>query len=262
VDGRQLTQAIVEELAAVVAAVVGGDPQISDAPVDTSSVWNIRFNVQGAAKGTLNLAIPSTDASVFTGQILGFGDEVPEDAITDNLLESAKQAAGSLNVKEGSDGAHLTVVEPVMTMASPGGQATWVAAVIGTLTIRMAVTAAVEEVARAAAPQPAAPDPMPAPRQAPSIISQVPANLDLILDIDLPLWVRFGETMMTIQALSKVGPGATIELDRSPDDPVDVLGNDTVIARGEVVVVQGNYGVRVTEVVSAQERIRSMGPAN
>ena len=63
---------------------------------------------------------------------------------------------------------------------------------------------------------------------------------------------------MTLQALTKLGPGTTLDLERSPDDPVDVMVNNTVIARGEVVVVAGNYGVRVTEVVSASDRIRSM----
>jgi len=63
---------------------------------------------------------------------------------------------------------------------------------------------------------------------------------------------------MTLQALTKIGPGTTLDLERSPDDPVDMMVNNTVIARGEVVVVAGNYGIRVTEVVSPTERIRSL----
>ena len=87
----------------------------------------------------------------------------------------------------------------------------------------------------------------------------LPANLDVILDIDLPLAVRFGGTDMTIDALARLGPGALIDLGRSPDDPVDVLVNGRMVARGEVVVIGGNYGVRVTEVVSAADRLRSIG---
>jgi flagellar motor switch protein FliN/FliY len=86
----------------------------------------------------------------------------------------------------------------------------------------------------------------------------LPANLDVILDIDLPLAVRFGGTDMTIDALARLGPGALIDLGRSPDDPVDVLVNGRMVARGEVVVIGGNYGVRVTEVVSAADRLRSI----
>jgi len=84
-------------------------------------------------------------------------------------------------------------------------------------------------------------------------------NLDVILDIDLPLSVRFGTTDLTMDALTRLGPGALIDLGRTPDEPVDLLVNGRLVARGEVVVVSGNYGVRVLEVVSAADRLRSMG---
>jgi len=85
------------------------------------------------------------------------------------------------------------------------------------------------------------------------------ANLDVILDIELPLAVRFGQTEMTLYALSRLGPGSVIELDRALADPVDVLVNGRMIARGEVVVSGGNYGVRVTDVLSAADRIQMIG---
>ena len=86
----------------------------------------------------------------------------------------------------------------------------------------------------------------------------MPDNLELILDIDMPLTVRFGEATVSIDALSRLGPGSLVELSRQPDDPVDVLINGRLVARGEVVVVAGNYGVRVTQVVSADERMRTL----
>jgi flagellar motor switch protein FliN/FliY len=85
-----------------------------------------------------------------------------------------------------------------------------------------------------------------------------PHNLDLILDIDLPLTVRFGETDMTLLALTRLGPGSVIDLGRSPEDPVDILVNGRLVARGEVVVVSGNYGVRIVEVISAADRLRTV----
>ncbi len=84
------------------------------------------------------------------------------------------------------------------------------------------------------------------------------SNLEVILDIDLPLTVRFGETEMTLDSLTRIGPGSVIDLGRSPDDPVEILVNGRLVARGEVVVVSGNYGVRVHEVVSTADRLRSM----
>ena len=85
------------------------------------------------------------------------------------------------------------------------------------------------------------------------------SNLDLLLDIELPLSVRFGQAELTLQHLTRLGPGSVIDLHRSADEPVEVLVSGKVIARGEVVVVEGNYGVRVTEVVSTADRIRSLG---
>jgi len=84
-------------------------------------------------------------------------------------------------------------------------------------------------------------------------------NLDVILDIELPLAVRFGQTEMTLQALSRLGPGSVIELDRAIGDPVDVLVNGKMFARGEVVVAAGNYGVRITDVPSAADRLQMIG---
>jgi flagellar motor switch protein FliN/FliY len=63
---------------------------------------------------------------------------------------------------------------------------------------------------------------------------------------------------MSLDDLTKLGPGSMIDLGRSPDDPVDVLVNGRLVARGEVVVVAGNYGVRVLEVMSAPDRVRSL----
>jgi flagellar motor switch protein FliN/FliY len=83
-------------------------------------------------------------------------------------------------------------------------------------------------------------------------------TLDVIMDIDLPLVVRFGRTELPLKALTALGPGSVIDLGRSPDEPVEVLISNRVVARGEVVIVSGNYGVRVRDVVSPTERARSM----
>src|SRR5262245_19418154 len=83
-------------------------------------------------------------------------------------------------------------------------------------------------------------------------------TLDVIMDIDLPLVVRFGRTELPLKALTALGPGSVIDLGRAPDGPVDVLISNRIIARGEVVIVSGNYGVRVRDVVSPAERARSL----
>ena len=83
-------------------------------------------------------------------------------------------------------------------------------------------------------------------------------RIDVILDIDLPLTVRFGRTELPLKALTRLGPGSIIDLGRSPDDPVDLVVSNQVVAKGEVVIVGGNYGIRILDVVSQRERMRSV----
>lgn len=83
-------------------------------------------------------------------------------------------------------------------------------------------------------------------------------NLEMLLDVDLELSVSFGHTTLVLQEVLKLSSGSIVELNRSANDPVELLVNNAVVARGEVVVVDGNYGIRITEVVSARERIRSL----
>jgi len=84
-------------------------------------------------------------------------------------------------------------------------------------------------------------------------------NIDLILDVELEVAVSFGETQMPLRDVLKLGVGSVIELERGVNDPVTILVNEKPIARGEVVMVDGNYGVKVLEVESTADRIRSLG---
>ena len=83
------------------------------------------------------------------------------------------------------------------------------------------------------------------------------ARLDAVLDVDLPLVVRFGRAIMPLRTLADLGPGSVIDMGRSPDEPVELLVGERLIARGEVVIVGGNYGVRITEL--AGTRAQSSG---
>lgn len=82
--------------------------------------------------------------------------------------------------------------------------------------------------------------------------------LELIREVSMELAVSFGDTTMPLADVLELASGAIIELNRSVSDPVEVLVNDSVIARGDVVVVDGNYGVRITEIVSRRDRVRSL----
>ncbi|MGC4120564.1 MAG: flagellar motor switch protein FliN [Myxococcales bacterium] len=82
-----------------------------------------------------------------------------------------------------------------------------------------------------------------------------PRRLDLLLDVPLDLTVELGRSRMTIQDLLNLGPSSVIELDKVAGEPLDILVNERLIARGEAVVVNDKFGVRITDIVSPSERI-------
>jgi flagellar motor switch protein FliN/FliY len=85
------------------------------------------------------------------------------------------------------------------------------------------------------------------------------ATLDLLLDLELPVSVSFGTAQVTLQDALRYSAGSLIELERTVDDPVEIIVNDFVIARGEVVVVNGYYGVRIQQIASRRERLQTTG---
>ena len=84
-------------------------------------------------------------------------------------------------------------------------------------------------------------------------------DLELLFDIPLEIKVELGRARIHIQDLLKLAAGSTVKLVKLEGEPVDILANDTLIARGEVVVQREKYGIRVTEITSRLDRIRSFG---
>ncbi len=83
-------------------------------------------------------------------------------------------------------------------------------------------------------------------------------NLDFILDISLQVSVHVGGTKMLIKDLLQLGQGSIIELNKMAGEPMDVLVNDKLIARGEVVVVNDKFGIRLTDVMSLTDRVEQL----
>lgn len=101
--------------------------------------------------------------------------------------------------------------------------------------------------------QPAAFSPLPSH----SLPSTPPSGLDLILDVPLRVTVELGRARMEIREVLELGKGSVVELDKLAGEPVDMLVNGKLIARGEVVVIDENFGIRVTDIVSPLERVSS-----
>ena len=83
-------------------------------------------------------------------------------------------------------------------------------------------------------------------------------NLDTILDIPVTLSMEIGRTKISIRNLLQLNQGSVVELDRVAGEPLDVKVNGTLVAQGEVVVVNEKFGIRLTDVISAQERVRKL----
>jgi len=94
---------------------------------------------------------------------------------------------------------------------------------------------------------------------APSDVSPEDLKLDVILDVPVTVSMEIGRTQVNIRNLLQLNQGSVIELDRFAGEPMDVLVNGTLIAHGEVVVVNDKFGIRLTDVISPSDRVKKLG---
>jgi flagellar motor switch protein FliN len=265
---RAFGSALVEELAIVVGALIDAQAQVGPGAPLGGAQWNAEVLVEGAASGSFTLAIDADGANAITALMMGLEDQVPTEAVIDSLREVCSQAVSALSLKPIARGAKLRMgtLTAVGDLVPEGDWAVYAVAADGKLQAPLMV-GVWGSIAYAAEGQS---QPKPAPVAAPRATAPAaagdslrgldiaPERIDVILDIDLPLVVRFGRTELPLKTLTRVGPGSLIDLGRSPDDPVEILVSNRVVARGEVVIVSGNYGVRILDVVSPRDRMRSL----
>jgi flagellar motor switch protein FliN len=99
----------------------------------------------------------------------------------------------------------------------------------------------------------AAAKPSPAP-----VVTGDGSNLDLLLDVELDASLRFGQREMLLREILELRPGSVVELNRQLQEPAELLVGGRIIARGEVVIVDGNYGLRITDIVQPEKRLESL----
>jgi flagellar motor switch protein FliN/FliY len=117
----------------------------------------------------------------------------------------------------------------------------------------VSVTDAIDAATQQPAQQPAQPG------ESAAADAAAPANLDLLLDVVLEASLRFGQREMLLRDILELHPGSVIELDRRVQEPAELIVAGRVIAHGEVVIVDGNYGLRITDVAQASQRLESLG---
>ncbi len=106
-------------------------------------------------------------------------------------------------------------------------------------------------------PRPAADSTLP-PLVDPGMPRKDENGMELLLDISLPVTVELGRTRMMIRDILHLAPGSVLELDKLAGEPVDILINEKSIARGEVVVIDESFGVRLTSIVTPSERVAGL----
>ncbi len=251
----QFIQALVADLAAVVEAMGGSPVPVSTGTGVEGDGWNISLSVTGSLRGIVRLTLGADGVKSVLQVVLGPDADTSDGAAADLLRELAGQAISSLCLKDPYAQASVAIgtVEPGAVTAD---QTMLFALAVGGKVLDIAAGSSLEVMVPIQPPA----SPTTAPKAvAKSGMTSVPSsNLDVVLDIELPLSIRFGSTSMSIRSLSTLGPGSIVDMGRSPDDPVEVLVCGRVIARAEVVIVGGNYGIRITDLTSAADRIRAM----
>lgn len=98
----------------------------------------------------------------------------------------------------------------------------------------------------------------PKQRSAPTIIGLEDTGLEVLMDIPLEVTVELGRVKMAVRDVVELGSGSIVEIDKAAGEPVDVMVNGRLVARGEVVVIEDNFGVRITEILSQQDRLAKL----
>jgi flagellar motor switch protein FliN/FliY len=278
------------------ASVSEGLGQVVDiAALDTGSSVLLQFPFRSGFGGNLFFLLRKADAAALADLILG-GEGTPkedlEEADLDALKEAMTQVAGSgaptlsatLGVEVGFDPPKIKLVEQSslendmgLSEAYLGTGTIQVEGVLETpLRILLSVPLA-QEMARAEGEDAGVGKPVSAPATAyaapattaraatpPVSTAAVPPdirNIDLILDIEVEVMVRLGEAEMTLREIQQLRPGSIINLDKDTDAMVELVVNDKVIAKGELVVVgTDHFALRITEIEPPTERIRTLGP--
>ena len=237
-------EAWVEDLGAAVAALAGGSGQVSPGGSAVQQPWVA--TLQMPAGGSCVVLFDREGTAALGRAMSGSGADAPDAMMDEALRAAVADAVAAQASRPAQDRSMLTLgsLKPAdEPPAQAAGASTYTLTAPGMAApLRFAVKW-LEPGTEASLPVPS---------------DNIGSRIDVILDIDLPVVVRFGHTEMPLRALSKLGPGSVIELGRSPDDPVEILVSNRVVARGEVVIVGGNYGVRILDVTSQSERAHSL----
>jgi flagellar motor switch protein FliN len=233
-------------------------------PAAEGDLW-IMITASGSLRGEMSLRL--LPASVLRlGQIFMSEPPAPEAELTGDHREAAvellRQVSGIVST-EGKErwGEFQILVEAASAAPSwPAAATIWLRAgeptqPAGTIVLEFGLSAALiaqlrSEKNDASPSQPAEATTVSNPPAAPAVAEQNPGTLNLLMDVQLEMTLRFGAKKLLLRDVLDLNPGAVVELDRKVQEPVELLLDGKLIGRGEVVVIGGSYGLRITEVGS------------
>jgi flagellar motor switch protein FliN/FliY len=239
--------------AALFSQALAGEPELAESlpkPLGVGS-FGLSATITGDAEGRFAVVV---DGSILETPLMGEGMD-QKTGWMELLREAAGAAAGELLARTGrkcqvvkcDEVASESQVSHAFQLRS--GQRAW------TILVR-------DEVQMPGTERDAEPDAKTAAKgaskpggAAPPVLSP---GLELLLDVELEASLRFGSREMPLGEILDLGPGDVVELDRHVADPVDLIVGDKIVARGEVVLVNGNFGLRVTEVAEPRKRLESI----
>jgi flagellar motor switch protein FliN len=233
------------------AQALAGEPQLSESlpkPLGAGA-FGFAASIAGDEQGRLAVVL---DGAILETALMG--DGVDQKAAWSELLrEVADAAAGELLAKTGKK----CRVEKFEEIAGESQISRSFQLRAGDRSFAILVRDDVRAAQAAAPPQPKAQAAPPAAAVAAAQATLSP-GLQLLLDVELEASLRFGSREMPLGEILDLGPGDVVQLDRHVADPVDLLVGDKIVARGEVVLVNGNFGLRVTEVAEPKKRLESI----
>ena len=251
----------IETAAALFSQALAGEPELAESfprPFEGGS-FGFAAMLEGDCLGRFSITL---DATVLEAPLLGEGQD-QRAAWSELLREVSDAAAGELLARTG---VHCRVTQWEPCNAEPqvsralqlrSVDRTW------TILVRDETRDALPQTGQKASPDPRAAvppvrDDVPGPGPVPGLAPGLAPGVELLLDVELEATLRFGCREMQLGEILELGPGDVVQLDRHVSDPVDLIVADKIVARGEVVLVNGNFGLRVNEVAAPRKRLESI----
>lgn len=265
---RKLAEVAESMVGSAVSAAVGANVAIPDElkqETPGALVWQQGFDAGEGCR--LVVAAPQASWEKIGGEALKAAgvDELDEDSVRGTYIEILNQALSGLAAELGGLlERSVSAVDGKEIPFGPVSQAVEVVINGESVAIYGGVEAPLLALLASAGAAPAPRPPASGARTSRPDVSERhelldgSKTLDLLLDVELPVSVSFGRASVPLKDVLKLTSGSIVELNRGVSDPVELIVNNCVIARGEVVVVEGNYGVRIQQIVSARERLRTL----